>query len=99
MKHQHTLWLRSLIIALSTFTVAVILNFLGVFTFFENKTYDIRMTNAAKYKNPCDQIAFICVDQESIDFASEQYGWSWPWPREGVSSGVLRARGLRPAVQ
>ena len=85
MKHQHTLWLRSLIIALSTFTVAVILNFLGIFTFFENKTYDIRMTNAAKYKNPCDQIAFICVDQESIDFASEQYGWSWPWPREAYA--------------
>lgn len=85
MKQTRKLWLRSLIIALSSFVVAMALNFFGVFSYFENKTYDIRMMNASKHKRPCDKIAFICVDQESIDFASEEYGWSWPWPRESYA--------------
>lgn len=85
MKQSHKLWLRSAIIALSAFIIAIICNFTGVFTYFENKTYDLRMTNAAKYKRACRDIAFICVDQESIDYASEKYGWSWPWPREAYA--------------
>lgn len=85
MKQSHKLWLRSAIIAASSFVIAIILNYTGVFTYFENKTYDLRMINAAKYKQPCDEIAFICVDQESIDYASEKYGWSWPWPREAYA--------------
>lgn len=85
MKQSHKLWLRSAIIAVSAFVIAIIFNFSGVFTYFENKTYDLRMINAAKYKRACDDIAFICVDQESIDYASEKYGWSWPWPREAYA--------------
>lgn len=85
MKQSHKLWLRSAIIAVSAFIIAIICNFTGVFTYFENKTYDLRMINAAKYKRACDDIAFICVDQESIDYASEKYDWSWPWPREAYA--------------
>ena len=33
----------------------------GVFTFFENKTYDRRMIFASKYKTACDDIYFIIV--------------------------------------
>lgn len=82
MNQKHKLWLRAIIIAAGSFVLALVLQLTGVFTAFENKAYDLRMLEAAKYKQPCDEIAFVCVDQESIDWAKETYGWSWPWPRE-----------------
>ncbi|MBP5402939.1 MAG: adenylate/guanylate cyclase domain-containing protein [Treponema sp.] len=85
MNQNHRLWIRAFIIAAVSLTVTLILNFLNFFVPFENKTYDLRMANAAKYKQICDQICFICVDQESIDWAQETYSWSWPWPREAYA--------------
>ncbi|MCQ2600870.1 MAG: adenylate/guanylate cyclase domain-containing protein [Treponema sp.] len=82
MKQKHKLWIRSIIIALSSILLAAVLQLTGAFDAFENKTYDLRMVQAAEYKTPCDEIAFIVVDQESISWAKETYGWSWPWPRE-----------------
>ena len=76
------IWLRSLIVALVCFGVTIALYAAGVFSFFENKTYDRRMVFASKYKTACDDISFIIVDQDSIDWAKENYGWGWPWPRE-----------------
>ncbi|MBO7485413.1 MAG: adenylate/guanylate cyclase domain-containing protein [Spirochaetaceae bacterium] len=85
MNQNHRLWIRSFIIAAASFAIAIVLNLLNFFLPFENKSYDIRMMNAAKYKNICDQICLICVDQESIDWAQETYSWSWPWPREAYA--------------
>ncbi|MCQ2576828.1 MAG: adenylate/guanylate cyclase domain-containing protein [Treponema sp.] len=82
------IWQRSLIIAAGSFVFTLLLYFLGSFTFFENKTYDQRMKLAANYKQPCDQIIFIGVDQKSIDWAKEEYGWGWPWPREAYARVV-----------
>ena len=76
------LWLRSLIVAFVTFTITIALYLAGAFTFFENKTYDRRMVYASRFVHPSDEISFIIVDQESIDWAKDNYGWGWPWPRE-----------------
>ena len=83
MKNKNAkIWVRSLIVALVCFAVTVALYIAGFFSFFENKTYDRRMVFASKYITASDDISFIIVDQESIDWAKENYGWGWPWPRE-----------------
>lgn len=74
--------LRSAAIALGCFVVVTVLYFTGLFTYFENKTYDRRMVFASKYKAPAEEIFFIEVDQDSITWAQENYSWGWPWPRE-----------------
>ncbi|MBO7121776.1 MAG: adenylate/guanylate cyclase domain-containing protein [Treponema sp.] len=85
MTQNAKLWTRALVIAAFSLSATLILNALGFFLPFENKSYDIRMAGAAKYKRACDQICFVCVDQESIDWAQENYSWSWPWPREAYA--------------
>lgn len=83
MKNKNAkIWLRSLIVAFVCFAITLALYIAGVFSFFENKTYDRRMVFASKYISACDDISFIIVDQDSIDWAKENYGWGWPWPRE-----------------
>ena len=89
MKHKNNkLWLRSAIVALICFAITTVLQLTGVFSFFENKTYDRRMIFASKYKTACDDIYFIIVDQDSIDWAKENYGWGWPWPREAYAKMI-----------
>ena len=89
MKHKNNkLWFRSAIVALICFAITTVLQITGVFSFFENKTYDQRMVFASKYKTACDEIYFIIVDQESIDWAKENYGWNWPWPREAYGKMI-----------
>ena len=89
MKHKNNkLWFRSVIVALICFVITIVLQLTGVFTFFENKTYDRRMFFASKYKTACDEISFIIVDQASIDWAKENYGWGWPWPREAYGKMI-----------
>ena len=83
MKNRNAkIWFRSLIVAVVCFAATVALYITGLFSFFENKTYDRRMVFASKYITACDDISFIIVDQQSIDWAKENYGWGWPWPRE-----------------
>ena len=82
------IWFRSVIVALICFAITMVLQLTGVFSFFENKTYDRRMVFASKYKKACDEISFIIVDQDSIDWATENYGWGWPWPREAYGKMI-----------
>ncbi|MDY2839371.1 MAG: adenylate/guanylate cyclase domain-containing protein [Treponema sp.] len=79
---KSTKWLRSLILISGCFLTTFLLDSLGTFSFFENKTYDQRMIYASKKVRASDEIYFIGVNQESIDWAYKNYGWSWPWPRE-----------------
>ena len=89
MKHKNNkLWFRSAVVAVSCFIITMLLQLAGVFTFFENKTYDRRMFFASKYKTACSDISFIIVDQYSIDMAKENYGWGWPWPREAYGKMI-----------
>ncbi len=86
MKNKNAkIWLRSLIVAVVCSAVTLALYIAGFFSFFENKTYDRRMVFASKYVTACDDISLIIVDQQSIDWAKENYGWGWPWPREAYA--------------
>ncbi len=82
---KNRLWIRSLGVAGSIGLLTSLLYFGGLFTTFENKTYDQRMIFSSAYKRPCDDIYFVGIDQESIDYAQKTYGWGWPWPREAYA--------------
>lgn len=85
-KKQGKIWLRNIALSFGCFVIFVALHFLGVFETFENKTYDQRMESTANLSPACDDIAFIEVNQESLDWAYENKGWSWPWPREAYAN-------------
>ena len=81
------------IVVFGIFALVSVLYKLGVFTFIENKTYDARMVYTASAFMPSDDICFIGIDQDSLNRAQEERGWSWPWPREayGMIADYLHA--------
>jgi len=69
--NKNGLMFRSFILIAVCFAVSVAMYFLDAFSYFENKTYDIRMRAASKYVHASDDIVFIGVDQKSLDWAKE----------------------------
>ena len=55
---------------------------LGLWERWEAKTWDIRAAWLAKPGPASEDIVLIFLDQPSLDWAQEQSGLSWPWPRE-----------------
>ena len=53
----------------------------GLFTHIEYRLYDMRVRLFAPLSRPSDDIILILLDQESVDWAQRERGWSWPWPR------------------
>jgi adenylate cyclase len=72
----------ALIIVLLVFAGISLLDFAGVFQFLENKTYDLRIRLLARFSRPSDEIIVILINQDSLDWAQRERGWSWPWPRK-----------------
>jgi len=72
----------ALIIVVLVFAGISLLELLGVFTFLENKTYDLRIRFLANFSRPSDDIIIIQINQDSLDWAQRERGWSWPWPRK-----------------
>lgn len=70
-----------LFISLLVFVLTLVLTKTGVFSFLELKNYDSRMKFTSRFRTRSDDVILILVNQDSIDEASEKYGWSWPWPR------------------
>lgn len=81
-------FLRSVLIIIGVSLAAILLHFSGVFSFLENKTFDSRTKFAASYCEPSQDICFIAVDQESINWAQQEMGWGWPWPRAALGDIV-----------
>lgn len=77
--------LFDLIISICVFAAVTIMYAAGTFSYLENKLYDHRISKTASWTKPHDDICFIGVDQESINQALSQMGWSWPWPREAYA--------------
>jgi len=75
----------ALIIALLAFAGIGLLDFSGVFRFLENKTYDLRIRLLAGFDRPSDDIIVILINQDSLDWAQRDRGWSWPWPRKAYA--------------
>ena len=46
------------------------------------------MNIASQFIYPSEDICFIELDQASLDWASEEMGWAWPWPRSAYGDIV-----------
>ena len=82
------IWLRAVLVAVCCTVCSFVVFKFGIFDYLENKSYDKRMVTTAKSLTPSDEIVFIAIDQASIDWAQENKGWSWPWPREAYANIV-----------
>lgn len=81
--------IRSICIAVCVFVVVTLLAiFTPVFTALENKSYDLRVNLFADTHSPSEEISVIVLDQDSIDWAQKEMGWSWPWPRSAYGDIV-----------
>lgn len=67
------------------FIVSMVLLASGGFSVLEKKSYDSRAKYASGKTNVSDRIALVLLDKESLTWAQEVHGWSWPWPREAYA--------------
>lgn len=80
--------IRVIVAAAIGFLIIGFLYFIGIFSFIENKSYDDRMQKTARFYKASDDIVFIMLDQDSLNWAKEEKGWSWPWPRSAYGEIV-----------
>jgi class 3 adenylate cyclase/CHASE2 domain-containing sensor protein len=78
----------ALIIGISVFVLCFCAYYFGVLNQLEYRSYDARVVLMAEKTKPSEDIMVIVVDQDSIDWAQEQRGWSWPWPRKAFGEIV-----------
>ena len=78
-------WIRAIIIAFICFILSAFLYKTGLLDGLENKSYDSRMLRTSSTVPLSDEIALVIINQESIDWALKERGWSWPWPREAYA--------------
>lgn len=60
----------------------------GILSSAEKKSYDSRMRFSSRRTEISDRISLVLLDQESLDWAKKERGWSWPWPREAYAEMV-----------
>ena len=75
------LWL-GLIAGMVGASLALLLFLPGWLDVWEVKTWDWRVNAMAKPVKTSDPIRLILLDQNSLDWAKEENGLAWPWPRE-----------------
>ncbi|MFH0814449.1 MAG: adenylate/guanylate cyclase domain-containing protein [Pseudomonadota bacterium] len=80
--------IQGFIICLAGTSLALALHTLGWLDTLENKTWDWRASLLAKPGKATDDIRLILLDQNSLDWAKEENGLTWPWPREVYSAIV-----------
>jgi adenylate cyclase len=76
------------LIALLVFIGVGLLHIVHTFDYLEYKAYDFRVKLFANSYKPSDDIMVILLDQDSIDWANEERGWGWPWPRKAYADIV-----------
>ncbi len=52
----------------------------------EAETWDWRVSITARPSPATDEICLILLDQQSLDWGKNEYGWPWPWPREVIAA-------------
>ena len=87
-KKQTTKTIFYIVFTLFIFTTFELFYHFNFFSFLENKSYDFRMNIASRFIYPSEDICFIELDQASLDWASEEMGWAWPWPRSAYGDIV-----------
>jgi adenylate cyclase len=73
---------RWLLVTVGATLLASGLWFSAILEPWEARSWDIRATWLARPSPASDQIALILLDQASLDWAREESGLTWPWPRE-----------------
>ena len=63
----------------------------------DNPMSDWRARLLAKSSPATDEVKLVLLDQASLDWASQNMGWSWPWPREAYAPllDYLKRNGAR----
>jgi len=74
--------LQGLIAGIVGAFLAISLYLPGWMDVWEAKTWDWRVGALAKPVKTTDNIRLILLDQNSLDWAKEENGLAWPWPRE-----------------
>ncbi len=74
--------IQSLIVGGIGAVLAIALWFPGWLDSWEARTWDWRVSLMAKPGIATDDIRLILMDQNSLDWAKEESGLIWPWPRE-----------------
>ena len=67
-------------------SVSILFFLPGWLDVWEAKTWDWRVNAMAKPAPSTDKIRLILLDQNSLDWAKEENGLAWPWPREVYSA-------------
>ncbi|MDR2518777.1 MAG: adenylate/guanylate cyclase domain-containing protein [Spirochaetaceae bacterium] len=90
----------ALVITLGVFAAAGLGHWFGAFAYLEYKTYDLRVTLTSESLKPADDIVVVLLDQNSLDWADQERGWGFPWPRKayGEFLDYMRASGAAAVV-
>jgi len=73
---------RGLYLGLACVGIALSVWLSGNLEKFEAQTWDWRVSKLAKPEKASQDILVILLDQNSLNWAKEEMGLSWPWPRE-----------------
>ncbi|MFP4705666.1 MAG: CHASE2 domain-containing protein, partial [Spirochaetaceae bacterium] len=74
---------RGLVVGVAVAGAVVGLSAAGVLEPAELITYDWRTRIVARERPPAEsEVVLVMVDEESLDWALEEFGYGWPWPRE-----------------
>jgi len=91
---------QSLLVGFIAAVVAVFCWYLGWMDTWEAKTWDWRVSVMARPGFATQDIGLILLDQNSLDWAKNENGLTWPWPREvyGAIVNFCRRSGARAVV-
>jgi len=73
---------HGLLIGLAAAALSLLLGAVGVLDGLEQTTWDWRVRAMATPSDATDDIVLILLDQASLDWAEQENGLSWPWPRQ-----------------
>jgi len=92
--------LRALLVTGVACFMAALLWFSGALERWEARSWDMRVSWLAAPVPESDQIALILLDQPSLDWASQESGLGWPWPRElyAITSEFVARSGARALI-
>ncbi len=93
-------WLYGGWAALVALVVVLLLEVAGLTPRWNNPLMDWCARLMARPSTATPKVKLVLVDQSSLDWASRQMGWQWPWPREiyGVVLDYLKRAGAKAVV-
>jgi len=77
---------RGIIIAFISVLLSTLLWVTGGLVSFENLTWDSRVKLLSNNEKASDKVVLILLDQISLDWAEQEQGLPWPWPREVLTT-------------